>query len=234
MHSVIIVGSIANKSISVPIKFSDKNCQHTKNVEIPALIDCGAGGKFIDQNYARKTKIVQIPLRKPLPVYNVDGTPNKKGTITHKVKLDLEIGDRVRTETLYVTGLGRQKIILGFDWLQENNPDINWQTGRIKWRNTTHGQQRTNGQQRKQRTTMEEEPDDQEWMNRTINPITDSEHIIDDINSLTISFINGNLTEEAEEIWINAKLSAAQTFELKYKEKKPEQTVKEQIPPEYH
>ena len=78
---------------------------------------------------------------------------------------------------------------------------------------------------------MEEEPDDQEWMNRMINPITDSEHIMDKFNSLTISFINGKLTEEAKEIWIDAKFLAAQEFELKYKEKKPEQTVKEQIPP---
>jgi len=251
IHSVILVGTIANKSISAPISFRDNNCQQAKIVETPAFIDCGAGGKFIDQNYARRNGITQIPLKELLPVFNVNSTPNKTGTITHKVELDLKIGDRVQQETLFVTGLGRQKIILGFDWLQENNPDINWQTGRIKWRNTTlkakdeenlskdslaisHGQQQTNGQQCIQRTTMEEEPDDQEWMNQTVNPITDSEHIMEDFNSLAISFIDGKLTEKAEEIWIDVKFMTSQEFELKYKEKKPEQTVEEQIPPEYH
>ena len=28
----------------------------------------------------------------------------------------------------------KQKIILGFTWLKETNLDINWQTGKIKWR----------------------------------------------------------------------------------------------------
>ena len=34
---------------------------------------------------------------------------------------------------LLVTELGRQKIILGFPWLREQNPDINWKTGEFKW-----------------------------------------------------------------------------------------------------
>jgi hypothetical protein len=33
-----------------------------------------------------------------------------------------------------VTGLGKQKIILGFPWLNEHNPDIDWKTGRITWK----------------------------------------------------------------------------------------------------
>jgi len=37
-------------------------------------------------------------------------------------------------DLLYVTGLGKQKVILGFIWLQKANLDINWQTGNIKWR----------------------------------------------------------------------------------------------------
>ena len=40
-----------------------------------------AGGRFIDQNFVRRKKISTQLLHKPIPVYNVDGTPNKKGTI---------------------------------------------------------------------------------------------------------------------------------------------------------
>ena len=36
---------------------------------------------------------------------------------------------------LLVTGLGNQRIILGFPWLNECNPDINWKTGEFKWKN---------------------------------------------------------------------------------------------------
>ena len=34
---------------------------------------------------------------------------------------------------LLVTGLGKERIILGFPWLQEQNPDINWRTGEFSW-----------------------------------------------------------------------------------------------------
>src|SRR6267378_2871315 len=93
IHAVI-VGMIRNKSLSVPISFQDKNCISPKTIETNMLIDCGAGGKFIDQNYARNNEITQTPLEEPLPVFNVDGTPNKKETITHQVELDLKIGDK--------------------------------------------------------------------------------------------------------------------------------------------
>ena len=36
---------------------------------------------------------------------------------------------------LLVTGLGNQRIILRFPWLNKYNPDINWKTREFKWRN---------------------------------------------------------------------------------------------------
>ena len=42
------------------------------------------------------------------------------------VKLDLEINGRKTNTELLVTGLGKERIILGFPWLNEHNPDINW------------------------------------------------------------------------------------------------------------
>jgi len=63
----------------------------------------------------------------------VDGTFNKQGTIKDYVKLSLKIGDRIWKMNLLVSGLGNQKIILGYPWLQRENPDINWRTAKIKW-----------------------------------------------------------------------------------------------------
>jgi len=64
-------------------------------------------------------------------------------------------------------------------------------------------------------------------MNRTVNGID-----VDD--SLVISFIEGELTEEAEEVWINTKVTTSQTFAMKYEEKELQQTNEERIPKEYH
>ena len=50
IHSVT-VATIELKSLSIPISI---NCtEKNKNVETLGLIDSGAGGEFIDQNYAR-------------------------------------------------------------------------------------------------------------------------------------------------------------------------------------
>ena len=73
----------------LPIKISSKTRKQIEIVE--ALLDSGASGKFIDQDYARKIHAERKNLERPIQVYNVDGTPNKKGTITQYVELEFEI-----------------------------------------------------------------------------------------------------------------------------------------------
>ena len=116
-------------SLSIPVQI----CDTEKTVETLALINSGAGGKFIDQNYVWKLGIKTQELEQLLIARNVDGTPNKKGKITSFVTLTLIINGRTKQTRLLVTGLGKQQIILGFPWLREQNPDINWQTGEFKW-----------------------------------------------------------------------------------------------------
>jgi len=52
------------------------------------------------------------------------------------VDLDLTIFGKKRNTRLFVTGLGKQKIILGFPWLNKHNPKINWKTREFSWRNS--------------------------------------------------------------------------------------------------
>ena len=57
------------------------------------FLDCGATGRFIDQNYTKDKGLKTEPLKDPIKVYNVDGTLNKRGTIRQYVgtgDLDLE------------------------------------------------------------------------------------------------------------------------------------------------
>ena len=117
--------------LSILIRIEDTK---QRSVETLGLIDSGAGGKFIDQNYAKRMGFKTHILEKPLQAYNVDGTKNKRGTIKYYVNLNLEINGRKTTMELLVTGLGKERIILGFPWLQEQNPDINWKTGEFSWR----------------------------------------------------------------------------------------------------
>ena len=120
-----------SNSLSIPIIV---NCKKNKTVETLALIDSGARGKFIDQNYAKESGFTLENLEEPLMARNVDGTENKQGKITKYVNLNVTIHGRTKNIKMLVTGLGKQKIILGFPWLNDKNPDINWKNGEFKWR----------------------------------------------------------------------------------------------------
>ncbi|KZT63408.1 hypothetical protein DAEQUDRAFT_638938, partial [Daedalea quercina L-15889] len=58
-----------------------------KDVDIEALINSGAMATYIHPCLVIKLCLSTTPLARPIPVFNVDDTPNKKGTITHSVAL---------------------------------------------------------------------------------------------------------------------------------------------------
>ena len=164
IHSVT-VGTIARDTLCVPLS----TVMNKKIVETQALIDCRARGMFIDQNFAQHFEI--FPLNEPITAQNVDGTINKKGTVKSYVELKFKINSRKFKERFYVTGLGKQKIILGFTCLQKYNPLIDWKTGKIKWKDWKFNFQKWFGKTTpKLRTTMEEHPDKEGNKNRTLYP----------------------------------------------------------------
>ena len=128
------MATIHSNKLSIPIRIGETE---KKTVETLWLIDSGAGGKFIDQNYVKKLGFKTHALETPIQAYNVDGTKNKWGTIKSYVNLDLEINGRKTNTQFLVTALGKERIILRVPWLNEHNPDINWKSGEISW-----GQQR--------------------------------------------------------------------------------------------
>ncbi|KZT70627.1 hypothetical protein DAEQUDRAFT_764505 [Daedalea quercina L-15889] len=82
-----------------------------------------------------RLRLSTTPLARPIPVFNVDDTPNKKGTITHSVVLRYQWKGATKVVKAYVAGIGRQDIILGHEWLQKENPVINWKSGQMKFNN---------------------------------------------------------------------------------------------------
>ena len=82
----VTIAKISKNSIFIPIEIGSSK----QNVE--TLIDCGAGGLFIDQNFSRKFKVKNLD--EPIKAFNVDGTENKKGTIKSYVDLEFRIGHK--------------------------------------------------------------------------------------------------------------------------------------------
>jgi RNase H-like domain found in reverse transcriptase/Reverse transcriptase (RNA-dependent DNA polymerase)/Integrase zinc binding domain len=129
--------------------------EKNESIETQPLVNSGAGGIFMDQNYARKHRFNLTKLEYPITAWNVDRTENKQRAIRYYTDLDIQVNSKTNMERFFITGLGNQKIILGLPWLQEHNPEINWKEGTLQWRTTT----------------MEEVLDEEEHLNRPVNTL---------------------------------------------------------------
>jgi hypothetical protein len=60
-----------------------------KRAKTSALLDSGTTENFINPNYARELKLPIEELVEPCKVFNVDGTQNRHGKITHYTDLEV-------------------------------------------------------------------------------------------------------------------------------------------------
>ena len=103
-------------------------------VEAKALIDSGCTGCAINREFVNKHKIKREKLSRQLRVLNADGSENSSGRITHHTEIMMRMG-KIHWEKMDfgITKLDDHDIFLGFDWLMEHNPEINWKTGGIRF-----------------------------------------------------------------------------------------------------
>ena len=100
---------------------------------IPALLDSGANTTFINKSIAEWLGLMLEALANPIHVFNVDGSCNLAGDVTHAVNITVDcLGHR---EELHaeVTNLGKNSLILGYTWLKKHNPSIDWEKGTVKF-----------------------------------------------------------------------------------------------------
>jgi len=60
-----------------------------KGVSVKALLDSGVTGLFMSKKLAEKHGFKLEKLTKPIKVRNVDGSDNKRGSITHEVEVNM-------------------------------------------------------------------------------------------------------------------------------------------------
>jgi predicted aspartyl protease len=96
-----------------------------------ALIDSGATENFLDPRTVSKLRLPTEELEKPRSIHNIDGTSNQGGLITRKCHLNIQMGHLRKEMEFFITNLGQDCIILGYPFLQNFNPEINWETGKV-------------------------------------------------------------------------------------------------------
>jgi len=71
-------------------------------------------------------------LSRNIPVFNVDGSPNEAGQISEVMDVVLRYKTHSERMLLAVSGLGKQSLILSYDWLKDHNPKIDWKKGEVE------------------------------------------------------------------------------------------------------
>ena len=104
----------------------------SKVYSVKALLDSGAMGNFIDRDFIQTKDINTQSISRPIPVYNVDGSPNEAGQISEVVDVVLHYKTHSERMLLAVSSLRRQNMILSYTWLKNHNLEVNWQTGEVQ------------------------------------------------------------------------------------------------------
>jgi hypothetical protein len=104
------------KELRVPMTLISKT--RLKTVETTTIVDLGAAGTFISEDFIKLHKIRTHQLSKPFKVTTADGSLTKGGLITHYCILTVKIDDCAMIGKFNITRLGkRDQILLGIPWL---------------------------------------------------------------------------------------------------------------------
>jgi hypothetical protein len=121
------VSSRENQTIYA--NFSLQTAKHT--TEEKGLLDSRATYNFIDIHTVICLGIGTKRLKRPRTVTNIDGTMNRAGQINRYANLQFNYEGKTKELPIFVTNLGRDRIILGLPWFQELKPIISWKNGEL-------------------------------------------------------------------------------------------------------
>jgi len=99
---------------------------------VKALLDSRATGSFIDRDFVHSKGINTQTLSCNIPVFNVDGSPNKARQISEVIDVLLCYKTHSERMLLAISGLGKQSLILGYNWLKDHNPKVDWKKGEVE------------------------------------------------------------------------------------------------------
>jgi len=121
---------VRGTSLLLPVEIGTTDTSELHSIE--ALLDCGATESLIDRDFVHSKGINTRTLSHNIPVFNVDGFPNEAGQISEVIEVVLRYKTYSERMLLAVSGLGKQSLILGYDWLKNYNPRIDWEKEKVE------------------------------------------------------------------------------------------------------
>src|SRR5258708_28301546 len=118
----VLSKSTCTLNMSVELRTTTSLC----SISTSTLLDPGATGMFVNRAFSQKHKLETCPLPNPVPVHNIDGTPNQNRSITEEVEVILQYGQHTDKACLAFANLRWQTVIIGHSWLTHHNLQVDW------------------------------------------------------------------------------------------------------------
>ena len=226
------VGLKTSTQLSVILRTLDTGVR----LPVTALLDSGATGLFLDTSFVRYHNLNTKKLPRAIPVYNVDGTLNKGGSISEEVELVMMFNNHSEKARFAVCDLGDKSAIIGHTWLSLHNPEINWKTGevtfsrcpsdcQIETKRARRKRQRQAADQRKKLPQLCEEEEEED-----VEPQDSSNSEIEVEDRIFVSYLHPQRQHQ-----INATSSVSQRLaEEAQQAKSPKVSFEEAVPQHYH
>ena len=132
--------------LSVEIGTTDTSELHSVKV----LLNSGATGSFIDWDFVHLKGINTRTLSCNILVFNIDGSPNEAGQISEVIDVLLCYKTHSKRMLLAVSSLGKQSLILGYNWLKDYNPKVDWKKREVEMTRCPLQCERGHAQQKEQ------------------------------------------------------------------------------------
>ena len=129
----LVIAYTSALSSSLTLKVELESTTDATTVSTDVLADTGASSMgYLDSAFVSKSRLPTRRLLHPIPVYNVDGTLNEAGSVTHVAEVVVRYKGHSERTQFAVTRLGKHNMILGIGWFRLHNPEINWATNEVK------------------------------------------------------------------------------------------------------
>jgi hypothetical protein len=227
-----------------------------RSLETAAMIDSGATALFLGKEFVNRNNVRTFPLKRPIQVFNIDGTENRAGRIERCARLKLGVDKMNEWVDFLVTDLGGEDVILGLPWLREHNPEIDWRKGQVRagGRKVTieevpdeevhvRGNVATGEAIIEEEGWEEEEKSETEEVVKTGAAERENEEEEDKIPAPVRINANralrrkwrkqGIIQELTEEVWCAAGFTYSQHIAERSSKDKPTKSFEELVPPEY-
>src|SRR5258708_1209685 len=100
-----------------------------------ALLDSGSSHSFVNEAFALKNKLKFSYLPKAIPLRMFDGSTTSTVNRTCRIPITFSTGESHALD-LFVTKLDEEYlVVLGYDWVSQHNPRIDWVETKITFRN---------------------------------------------------------------------------------------------------